>query len=166
VSPQSNAKRDLDEFHEDLTYQRTFWSVERIAWGVFALIIVAALLGLTGSGGPLAHAKAETPIGSVEYPRISRWQATDDLIVRLRPTPQTQGAIELDRRFVEVFEVVSIQPQPAQAYATPEAMRYVFDIDGGGEIVFQLCALHPAILQNAAIRIGAAEIRASAIILP
>jgi hypothetical protein len=38
------------EIQEDLPFQRREWLVERVAWGVMALLIVAALLGLFGTG--------------------------------------------------------------------------------------------------------------------
>ncbi len=166
MNARSPAQRELDEFEEDIEFQRRFWNIERVAWIVFALLIAAALAGLTGAGGPLAHATVQTPYGSIEYPRVARWQATDDMIVRLSPTAGAIADIELDRRFVENFEIVSIQPGPASSTVTPQGMRYSFDVAGGGEVVFQLRALHPAFFPDASVRVGDAETAMRPLILP
>lgn len=62
---------DVDD---DRAFQEKFWTFQRVAWALMALILLAALAGTTGSGGPLAHAEASGPGGSIEYPRIARWQ--------------------------------------------------------------------------------------------
>ncbi len=166
MNARSDVQKDLDEFHEDIAFQRRFWRIERIAWIVFTLLIVTALTGLTGAGGPLAHAHAETPHGTIDYPRVARWQATDDMVIRLAPSAGARQQVELDRRFVENFEIVSIQPQPASSAATPTGMRYGFDVEQGGEVVFQLRALRPAFFPDTFIRIGDAEASVRPLILP
>jgi len=166
VNSRAKAKHELDEFEEDLGFQRLFWTVERAAWIAFALLIAAALAGLTGAGGPLAHAKAETPYGSIEYPRVSRWQTADDMVIQLRPAAGSLVEIEIDRRFVEAFEIVSIQPEPQSAAATPNGMRYTFDVESGGAVVFQLRAMQPAFIPDGSIRIGDAKAPVRSLILP
>lgn len=71
------------EVEEDRTFQERFWTAQRFAWSAMGLFIVAALAGATGSGGPLADAVAETPGGTIEYPRIARWQAAERMTVRV-----------------------------------------------------------------------------------
>ena len=54
VSPQDIAVRpDGLQLDEDRGFQRRFWRAERIAWGTFAAIMLAALSGLFGGSGPL-----------------------------------------------------------------------------------------------------------------
>ncbi len=38
------------EIDQDLAFERRQWSVQRVGWGVGALIIVAALLGCSAPG--------------------------------------------------------------------------------------------------------------------
>ncbi len=48
------AKREEQlELDEDRNFQERWWTAERIAWIGFALVIVVALAGLTGLGGPV-----------------------------------------------------------------------------------------------------------------
>jgi len=50
----------------DIAYQQREWRVQRIGWVAMALIVVAALLGASGSAGPLATARATASDGSRE----------------------------------------------------------------------------------------------------
>ena len=50
-----NVLGDL-EVGQDLDFQRREWAVQRVGWGAMALVILAALLGLFGSSGPLSRA--------------------------------------------------------------------------------------------------------------
>lgn len=159
----SAAGRDLDEFGQDLQFQRRFWRAERIAWVAYVLLLVAALLGLTGGGGPLSHANAETPYGTIDYPQVSRWQAADDLSVRF-----AGGASEvtLGEDFVELFAIESIQPQPDSATATADGIQYSFSSSAGGAVIFNLRARRPAFFRAGAVRLGDAEVRVRPLILP
>lgn len=166
MDPATRARHALDEFGEDLNFQRRFWATERAAWILFTLLLVAALAGAAGGGGVLAHEKVNTAYGSIEYPRISRWQAADDLIVTVERSRERSVSVELDSRFAENFEIVSIQPEPRSAAATPLGVHYLFDVVGGGEIVFQLRATRPAILPEGAVRVDGAETPVRPVILP
>lgn len=159
-------KHQLDELNEDLAYQRVFWRIERVAWGLFAMVVLAAFIGLTGGGGLLAQGRAETPRGVVEYPRFSRWQAVDQLTVRLAPDIGERATVKLDRRFAEVFDITSVLPEPETVTATPAGIRYEFATDGGGEIVFHIRASRPAFLSNATVSVGGARANTWSLILP
>ncbi len=160
------AGRDLDEFDEDLVYQRRFWKLERIAWVGYALVLAIALAGLTGAGGPLSHATVRTPYGDIEYPRVARWQTTDTMIVRFSPASGDTAELMVAQRFLDTFEIKSIQPAPVSAVATGDGVRYAFDIESGGTIAFMISAHNPALFPDATIRIGEAEASVRALILP
>lgn len=160
------AGRDLDEFDEDLVFQRRFWKLERIAWMGYALVLAVALAGLTGAGGPLSHATVQTPDASVEYPRVARWQTTDTMIVRFTPASGDTGELMVAQRFLDTFEIKSIQPEPASVRATADGVRYVFDIENGGTVVLMIGAHNPAIFPDATIQIGEADVAVRTLILP
>lgn len=73
---QPNVRKNGLQLHEHRRFQERFWTVERKAWCVFALIIAAGLLGAFGSGGPLATKVTLIDRAIVEHPRISRWEGT------------------------------------------------------------------------------------------
>ncbi|MBL0968407.1 MAG: hypothetical protein IBJ02_04785 [Brevundimonas sp.] len=89
------------ELGEDTGFQRRFWRIQRIAWAGFALVIVAALLGLTGAGGPLSRSVVRTPDGLIDSPRISRWSAAEEL--RFELSGRDGARIDLSPGFATHF---------------------------------------------------------------
>jgi hypothetical protein len=55
----------LREVEAQIGFQRRLWRAERIGWGCMALLVLAALAGLTGGGGPLSRATGAAPEGSL-----------------------------------------------------------------------------------------------------
>lgn len=145
------------EVREDRGWQERFWTSQRVAWIAMALFILAAMAGLTGMGGPLASASADLGGGTIEYPRITRWQADDQLQVRVEPASTGNVELTLSPQFVQTFAISSIQPEPKDARATTSGHRFVFETDqGGGErvIVFNLRASRPVLGQQVAASLG------------
>ena len=64
------------QIDQDLDAQRHHWIAERVGWTVITLVILAALLGLFGSGW-LSEASVGTPEGALrlEYSRFGRFLA-------------------------------------------------------------------------------------------
>ena len=149
MAEQQSTSASRFEIEEDRAWQERFWTAQRIAWVVMALFILAALVGLTGKGGPLASATAQTPGGSIEYPRIARWQSDELLTVKLPPGASGEVELELSSAFIETFAVQTIKPEPSGAVATGTGHRFTFDVDGGGSkvIQFQLQAANPVLFQ-------------------
>lgn len=117
----------LDE-HRD--FQERFWVAERVAWVAFAAIILAALIGLTGAGGPLSRAKAASDGSEISYPRITRWEASDSLTVNFAPGG-SERSLTLSPAFAESFQLEDVQPQPDRAEARPEGERLIFSLPAG-----------------------------------
>lgn len=142
---------------EDRPWQERFWTGQRIGWALMALFIIAAIAGLTGMGGPLASAKAELGGGTVDYPRITRWQADDRLQVRIAPASTTDVELTLSREFVELFAISSIQPEPAEVQATPSGHRFTFETEPDERervISFTIRATRPVLAQPVAASLG------------
>jgi len=119
-------REDGLQLEEHRRFQERFWTIERFSWGIFALIIFAALLGAFGSGGPLATKVSELDAAIVEHPRIGRWEGTDEMTIRFKSDPATDAhSLFLSNAFAEVFQVEDIQPLPARTL-----------IEGGGQQLF------------------------------
>lgn len=145
------------EVEEDRRFQERFWRFERFAWVLMALLVIAALAGATGSGGPLAEGRAEARAGTITYPRIARWQAAAELTVRLPPLAAGPTEFELADSFTRIFAVESIEPAPSASTATGASHRFTFDLaSGGGEktIVFHLRAARPALPRRTRAQLG------------
>lgn len=117
------------EIEGDLAFQQREWRMERIAFVVVGSLIVAALLGLFGSG-PLAWAKVADDAGtlSVEYERFARRGGTSAFTVVVSETRQRDGEFQVlfDREYLEAFTIEAITPQPSDVVVEKERLRYSF----------------------------------------
>lgn len=145
------------EVNEDRAWQEKFWTAQRVGWIVMALFILAAVAGLTGMGGPLASAKAELGGGTIDYPRITRWQADDQMQVRIAPPSPGEVQLTLSREFVQLFTISSIQPEPAQVQSTAAGHSFTFETEPGERervVSFSVRATRPVLAQPVAASLG------------
>lgn len=125
------------QLEEHRAFQEHFWSAQRVAWVVFGLFLVAAMLGLTGAGGPLSRSLVPLGDGAIDYPRIARWQAAEQLVLRLAPGPE-QRTLRLSPDFTGTLQVDSIYPEPARSVTGPDGTRLTFDTVAGAEAEVQI----------------------------
>lgn len=133
------------EIHEDFEFEQRQWRVQRIGWVVMGLLVVAALLGVfgtgilsrsqLGSGGPL----------EVEYERFSRLLSPSTLRLRVEAAPGDDQMVEvwLDQRYLERFQIERVTPQPDSVEALSDRLNYSFKVTDSGqpvEISFNLRA--------------------------
>ena len=87
------------EVHEDMRLVRRSWVVQRIGWGVMAALLLAALLGLFGTG-PLSRATATAPGGAVtlDYDRFGRYLGPATLLIRVGPGAAPGGVRSIGSR--------------------------------------------------------------------
>lgn len=144
------------EVNEDRAWQEKFWTAQRIAWIVMALIILAALAGLTGKGGPFASKTVNLGVATLEYPRITRWQSDEQVTVRLAPSAPETVEIILSREFVELLSVESIEPEPDKVKATATGHHYTLETTGSGErvIALNVRAMNPVLAQPVSVAVG------------
>src|SRR5699024_5161687 len=95
--------------------QRRNWALERFGWGAIALTLLAAILGLFGSG-PLSWATAGQqgdPLW-ITYQRFGRWQSPMSLHVHLSPQAIRNGQVQLwlSRAYLDDINVQQVIPQP------------------------------------------------------
>lgn len=141
---------------EDRSWQEEFWTAQRIGWLLMALFILAALLGLTGKGGPFASATAQSPGGTIDYPQITRWQSDEQVTLRLPETARGEVEVGLSPGFTRVFAVDSIVPEPSASEAGENGLAFTFDVRDGGEksIAFNVTTRKPVIGQRVMVRVG------------
>jgi hypothetical protein len=115
------------EIDEDLAFQQREWFVQRIGTGMLFLFVGAAMLGLTGMGGPLSHADVSDADGAlrVEYERFVRRNAPATIKVRLRGGP---GDLRfwVSSSYLEHVRIDTIVPPPQLVLI--ESDRQVFMI--------------------------------------
>ena len=158
------------QIDEDRAWQEKFWTVQRVAWVLMALFIVAVIAGLTGNGGPFASASARTSAGTVEYPRVTRWLADEQVTLRLAPSTEGEVEVLLPREFGTLFTISSIVPEPSKSEATAAGDRLTFDIGpGGGEktVVLNVTTAKPVLVQPLDVKVAdAPPARLTVTILP
>lgn len=163
---QPSIRPDGLQLEDHRRYQERLWTVERAAWIVFILITVAAALGATGAGGPISRQLAATEGDRMDYPRVARWQASDDLTVEFaaRAGPRS---LRLSPEFARSFQVESVQPTPERVEATPEGQVMHFAAaDGAAQVVIHLRPQSPGLVRWHASLDGGAALELWTLILP
>lgn len=130
------------EIHENIEMERRHWLYERVAWAVMALIVLAEVLGVFGTG-VLSHATAAASRDGlrVEYNRFWRMGAPTRLRVHLPSGSAEAGEIRvwLDRGYLSDVDVQQVTPQPEHVEVRADRLTYGFragDAMATAEIVF------------------------------
>lgn len=152
--------RDL-EIDEDLDFQRREWHGQRIGTAVLFLFVVGAILGLTGKGGPLSHARAGAPGDAIniEYDRFVRGDAPSRLFVHLRGGSEPLQ-FWLSDHYLERVKVETITPEPHRI--SVEKNRHVYGFQQGLSevtVILHLEALTTGILDGQVGLVGGPEVR-------
>lgn len=117
------------EINQDLKFERRSWRVERIAWVLASLILLAALLGFLGPG-PLGKANAASADKSISlrYYRMERYSAPVELRLEVdgKLAKDSELRVWLDRQFVQALEIKHIDPEPQSVEVSGERFVYVF----------------------------------------
>lgn len=136
----------------------------------FGAIILLSLVGLSGAGGPLSQRRSSAPAGTIEYPRVARWQAAEQIQVQVKGGNSRQAVVDLDRSFLQVFQLDSTHPIPAESVSTGYGTRLIFNVDrraSASTIALSVTPLAPALSAKAGIRLnGSAPIPLSLTVLP
>jgi hypothetical protein len=124
------------EIAQDLDFQRREWRVQRIGWVAMALIILAALLGLTGTGVFAGGAAGgETGPLQLDYSRIDELEAPGHLAVQIGAEAASGEQVKLwiDRAYLDGIQIERITPTPDDVETTADQVVYEFRVDNPGE---------------------------------
>ncbi|MBW9055689.1 hypothetical protein [Rhizobium mesosinicum] len=157
----------LPEGIEDHTrFQQRFWFAQRWAWIGFAAILVAALFGALGRGGPLSQRESKLAGGSLELPIITRWNAPDELRVFFLPSSSDRRLV-VDPDFLTIFSIESIAPPEKATDYENGRIGYAFPADAtaASQVILRLQTQKPG-LYSFRIGIGQNVVERSVIILP
>lgn len=125
--------RDL-ELDEDPSFQRRQQLVQRIGLGLMAAVVLAALLGLLGAGGPLSEADVRGDALSIRYTRFARRLSPTTLELRVQPSAVRDGeaSIWISSDYLDALKVERVAPLPRTVVAGGERTTFVFDASPGG----------------------------------
>ena len=130
------------EVAQDLEFQRHEWVLQRALWVAIAILLLAALAGLFGSG-PLSRAEAVTTGLALDYERLARRHAPHELTVEVGPEATTDGTVALwiDQTYLDGYRVESIMPEPESVETGAQRVVFRFavgDVDAPAQVVFAL----------------------------
>lgn len=114
---------------EDLQFQYREWIIQRVAWGVWVLVLLAAVLGLFGSGY-FSSVTLSSINGDlvVKYARFEHMTAPTSLTLVLSSlvADETEMIIWIDRSWWQDIQVTRIQPEPSQSQLSHNAIGLHF----------------------------------------
>ncbi|NDW32747.1 hypothetical protein [Salipiger sp. PrR007] len=117
------------QIDEKRRLQSRLWSLQRLGWLVFGVVVALALLGLTGSGGPLQKQVIEFTQAQVEMPRVSRWEGADAVKLTFHTASDTPE-FTLNQAFMDHFKIERIQPEPVSSTLVTDGERFRFEAAG------------------------------------
>lgn len=112
---------------EDRPFQSIFWKIQRVMWIAFALIVLVALAGWMGSGGPFSRSSKQFGGVTIDYPHSWRLAASDRLAIR--PAAARPQTISIDAAITDSFRIEHITPEPAGSEVRGGRLIYRFDED-------------------------------------
>ena len=118
-------REDGLQLDEHRAFQERSWSVERWSWLAFGAILVFALTGLAGGGGPLAHGLIRSDVGEIDYPRVSRWESSDDIVVTFAPAG-AEHRLTIGPAFSDYFQIEDMQPAPERSMSSRIGEVFIF----------------------------------------
>jgi hypothetical protein len=101
------------QLDDDPDFQRREWRVQHVGWWCLGAFVLAALLGVFGSG-PLSHAAAEASGLTVEYERFVRSSAESRLTIDVPPSQTGEPAqLSISREYLDALDIVHMLPSPS-----------------------------------------------------
>lgn len=119
---------DLD-IGQDLQFSKRLWTVQRTAWLVALLVLIAAAVGLFGHG-PISNAEASSESGDlyVEYERFARHQGRTKLDILIDPADKQAQEVRVwvNREYFDAAKTQTIIPEPDVFEAASDRVTMVF----------------------------------------
>jgi hypothetical protein len=115
------------------------WLIQRIGWGLLSLILMAAVLGVFGSG-PVARTAIASGDDVLEFERFSRRHAPTQWTIMLAPSERAGVfSVRISSSFLERYRISAIVPEPRGRSLTRSDVAFEFDIsDPAAAIVFHV----------------------------
>jgi hypothetical protein len=127
-----------------MTFQKREWRSQRIAWVLWAGLVIAGLAGLVGSG-PLSSQEISSSDGrlTVTYNRFVHYHHSTTLEVQMQPENETddQLRLQISQSLLDRMEIQRIEPEPSSRELASDGTWYVFQCERGvstAKVVFHV----------------------------
>lgn len=124
------------QLKDDIDLHLRGWIVQRIGWVLLLLLLIAASLGVFGTGW-LSAGHVAGKNGTVSFERIARFETPMKLVFQIE---KAEGDIEIrmPRSYLGSVEIDKIVPEPATQKAADGSTIYTFDAGAESTITFYL----------------------------
>jgi hypothetical protein len=131
------------ELGEHPQFERTWQRFQTVIFGLLMLLVVAALLGVFGSG-PFAFARSEDGYARVEFQQFASARSQSRLQIEVLNPASAQLSVWIDRKLAKKMGIETAKPQPIASFVEGGGTRYVFPTGaGGGAIEFSGKPMEP-----------------------
>lgn len=129
-------RQDGLQLSEDRVLQRSLWRSQRVGWISFGLLLLAALGGLTGGGGPFSSQRVVFPGATVQLPLVARWKGSEKIVVAFEKN--SAGEVGFGSGFTDAYSVENITPEPGRSRLEGKGIAFAFEgaADGKREAFF------------------------------
>lgn len=152
------------QIDEDPVFERRSGRVERIGTWLMVAVVVAAGLGLLGSG-PLSGATTRAHGVVLDYQRLARYESSQTLRLRLEAAAVRSPEVRvwLDRDYLEGVRLEVVLPPPIRVEAAPDRLIFVFAVAEPGRPLTVTLDLQPERLGRVRGRAGLEDRAAAAV---
>jgi len=132
------------ELATDDAFQKTEWRFQRIAWIAWAMVLLVALLGLTGPGWfSTVDVTAEDGSIAIGYDRFLHYHNPPQLQIAVNDAGNIEDGwqVKVDGSLLDRLQIVRIEPEPERREIAPDGIVYTFLHTAGGttgKIVFHV----------------------------
>jgi hypothetical protein len=150
---------------DDQQFHRLGWTIQRVGWGLLALFVSSAVLGVYGQG-PLSQRTAQSGSLKVEYQRFARREAPSEVRLEIPPDADGRARFSVDAKFADAMRVSTILPEPI-ATTTGDRVGFEFLVTEG-EIAHVMVRFEPERIGASAteLRGGGESVRISQLVWP
>ena len=122
---------EIENQAENMRFQQKEWLFQRIGWALMLLLIVAAMLGLTGPGllSNVTLGDENSPV-RIQYNRFDHWHRDGTMILTIHPSVVQDGAarIWLSKNIFEKIDHVRLHPMPESMHLSGDRVIYTFKV--------------------------------------
>lgn len=117
------------QIDEQRGQQERYWRIQRAGWWGFSAIVLLAMLGLTGAGGPFQGQTVSFGSATVDLPRVTRRKGADSMSVTFLDRADRHD-LGIAQPFFDRFSIARIQPEPAETRLVQGGQQMVFPAAG------------------------------------
>lgn len=124
------------EIDDDPGQQDIEWSIQRVAWAMLSLLLLAIALGLFGRGGPLSKVEtmSEDRRYVVEYDRFLRHDSPDVLRVAVEKAAAPVVRVQMDNRYARYIQLERVTPDPERETGADGVVTFLFRTRPGARL--------------------------------